>query len=240
MEKIYYSVVVPAHNEAGNLKRLISELKNVLSKAGKKFEIIIVNDNSTDGSLKVLDKLKKKVSELVILNRTANPGVGNAIREGLYKTRGAIIITMDGDLSHNPEEIPLLLEKLEGNDMVCGSRYITGGDADMPVSRKLISGAFNVIFRTLLGLKIRDFTSGFRVYKRKVIEKISLKSRKFGIYIEIPLKAHIAGFKLAESPIKYLKREIGQSNLNYFVQGPEYLRVIFEVLKIKFKGYFKS
>src|SRR3989338_42268 len=117
MKKIYCSVVVPAHNEAENLKRLVLELKSVLSKIRKKYEIIISNDNSTDNSLEVLKKLKKIAPELVIINRTKNPGVGYAIRDGLNKVRGEIIISMDADLSHNPAEIPKFLKALKGWDM---------------------------------------------------------------------------------------------------------------------------
>ena len=175
---------------------------------------------------------------MVIINRTAHPGVGNAIKEGLCKTRGRIIITMDGDLSHNPEEMPALIKKLNGYEMVCGSRYIRGSKANIELSRKIISKIFNIIFGNLLRMPVRDFTSGFRVYKREVIEKINLKNENFGIYIEIPIKACLNGFKLTEAPITYSKRQSGRTNLNYFVQGPEYLKVIFEVLKVKLRSYF--
>ena len=117
--------------------------------------------------------------------------------------------------------------------MVCGSRYTKGGKANMSSGRVLISGLFNFIFRRLLGIPVRDFTSGFRVYKSGIIRKISLKSKNFGIFIEIPIKAHLAGFKLTEIPITYNKRSHGKSNLNYFKQGPEYLKVALEALKIK-------
>lgn len=240
MKKVYYSVVIPAHNEARCLKKLVLKVRYMLSKLNKRFEIIIVNDNSTDNSLSVLKGLKKIADELVIINREKKPGVGNAIREGLYKTKGKIIITMDGDLSHNPAEIPRLLKNLDKYDVVCGSRYISGSKAYIEVSRKIISKTFNFIFRNLLSIPVKDFTSGFRAYKREVIEKINLKNENFGIYIEVPLKAHLAGFKLTEVPITYSKRESGHSNLNYFTQGPEYLKVIFEVLKIKLRGYFIS
>ena len=240
MKKIYYSIVVPAHNEAGNFKKLVLELKGSLSKLKKKFEIIIVNDNSTDDSLKVLKKIKKEVDELVIINRKRSPGVGNAIREGLYRTRGEIIITMDGDLSHNPDEIPKLLAKMGKYDMVCGSRYVNGSKANIEVSRKIISKTFNTLFGNLLRMPVRDFTSGFRAYRREIIEKINLENQNFGIYIEIPLKAYLNGFKLTEAPITYSKRQSGHSNLNYFAQGPEYLKVIFQVAKIKLKNYLTS
>jgi glycosyltransferase involved in cell wall biosynthesis len=225
VEKIYYSAVVPCHNESGNLDRLVSGLANQLSKEKKPFEIIIVIDNSSDNSREILDKLKSKYKELRYLNRTSNPGVGNAKREGFAAARGEFIITMDGDLSHDPAELPKFLALKDRYDIICGSRYISKGRANMPFTRKLISGGFNLLFRTLIGIKVKDFTSGYRLIRREVFEKVKLESKGFGIYIEIPLKAHIYGYRLVEVPITYHKRAYGKSNLSYLKQGPEYLKV---------------
>ncbi len=232
MKEVDYSVVVPAHNEAKNLPKLLEKAVAVLKNLGK-FEIIVVNDNSTDNSWNVLQNLKHEIKQLQVINRTSKPGVGYTIKEGLYKARGSVIITMDGDLSHDPKEIPNFLKLLNTYDMVCGSRYIKGGRANMTKSRILISSLFNIIFRSLIGVPVRDFTSGYRVYKAEIIKKIKLVSKKFGIFIEIPIKAHLAGFKLTEIPITYHKREFGKSNLNYFRQGPEYLKVALSALKYK-------
>src|SRR3989344_3344512 len=138
-----YSLVIPAHNEAKNLQKLLKKAYSVLKK------------------------------------------------------------TKDGDLSHDPAEIVNFLKFLKDYDMVCGSRYTKGGKAEMTHSRILVSSLFNLVFRNLLGIPVKDFTSGFRAYKAKIIDKIELKSKKFGIFIEIPLKAHLAGFKLTEIPISY-------------------------------------
>lgn len=228
-----YSLVMPAHNEARNLPKLLEKAYSVLKKTKEKFEIIVVNDNSTDNSDEVLEMLGKKIKELKVVARTKNPGAGFAIREGLSRAKGHVIITMDADLSHDPAEIPIFLKLLKNYDMVCGSRYAKGGKAEMAYSRILVSSLFNFIFRKVLGIPVRDFTSGFRVYKAEILDKIELKSKKFGIFIEIPLKAHLAGFKLTETPISYHERGFGKSNLNYFKQGPEYLKVAFEALRIK-------
>jgi glycosyltransferase involved in cell wall biosynthesis len=230
---VYYSVVVPAHNERGNLEELVGRLEGVLKREKKSFEIIIVNDNSTDDSLNVLLGLKKKFKELRFIDRTTNPGVGNTKREGFAAARGEFIITMDGDLSHDPYELPRLIALKEWNDIVCGSRYVASGRAHMNLSRKIISSSFNIIFRMLIGIKIRDFTSGYRIIKRRVLETIKLESEGFGIYIEIPLKAHIYGFRLTEVPITYHKRMTGTSNLSYLKQGPEYIKVGLKVFLLK-------
>jgi glycosyltransferase involved in cell wall biosynthesis len=225
INKIYYSAVVPCHNESGNLEKLVSRLSEVLKKEAKPFEIIIVNDNSRDDSKQVLDRLKKKFKELRYINRTTDPGVGNAKRAGFAAAQGEFIITMDGDLSHDPYELPKFLRLKDKYDIICGSRYISHGRAHMNWSRKLISGMFNLTFRTLIGIKVRDFTSGYRLIRRNVFDKVKLESHGFGIYIEIPLKAHIYGFRLTEVPITYHKREYGTSNLSYLKQGPEYVKV---------------
>ncbi len=230
----HYSIVTPAHNEAGNLPTLIEKIASVLD--GKiDYNIVIVNDNSTDNSGEVLAGLQKKYKQLDVVTRTKLGGVGYAIREGLYNAKGDFIITMDGDLSHKPEQILDLLAAIKdkGLDMVCGSRYVARGASDMHLSRKIISRGYNVVFGTLLGLKVRDFTSGFRIFKRDFLENIKFDSTGFGIYVEILMKAHLAGYKIGEIPISYDVRGEGESNLNYFEQGPEYCRVALKTFKHK-------
>jgi len=234
-----YSTITPTHNEAKNIPILVKGIHDVLKKTGKKFEIIILNDNSTDNSWQLLQELKKKVKELKPINRTEKPGVGYTVREGLRNAKGKYIITLDGDLSHDPKEIPKFISKIPECDMVCGSRYIHGGRANMSLNRKVISGSFNIFFRKLIGIKVKDFTSGFRMYRRKVVNKIRLKSKGYGIFIEIPIKAHLNGFKLKETPIHYHKRLAGESGLNYLNQGPEYFVVVLDVLRSKLRRALK-
>lgn len=230
-----YSIVIPAHNEERNIQPLLNRLYSTLKKTRKKFEIIIVNDNSVDNSWQLLQKLQRRIKELKPINRTEKPGVGYAIRKGLSKAQAKFIITLDGDLSHDPNEIPKFLSAIHNCDMVCGSRYVHGGKANMSLSRKIISGTFNILFRKLIDLPVKDFTSGFRMYKREIIDRIHLKSKEYGIFIEIPIKAHLEGFKLKEVPIHYHKRSEGKSSLSYLKQGPEYLIVAFDTLKSKLK-----
>ena len=228
-----YSLVIPAHNGSKNLAKLLKKANLVLRKTKKKFEIIIVNDNSMDNSREILENLKKEIKELIVINRTTNPGAGYAMRKGFSNVKGNIIITMDADLSNDPKEIPNFLKHLNNYDMICGSRYIKGGKPTRIYSRLIISRLFNLICMNLIGMPIRDITLGFRVFKTKTIKKIKLKSKKFGIFIEIPIKAYFADFKLKEIPIIYHKRGFGKTNLNYLEQGPEYIRFIFSALKYK-------
>jgi glycosyltransferase involved in cell wall biosynthesis len=197
----------------------------VLRKEKGGFEIIVVNDNSSDDSEEILRCLQTEYEELTYISRHDSPGVGNAKRAGFCTAQGTYIITLDGDMSHDPRELPKFLRLKKRYDIVCGSRYISRGRAHMHWTRTIISGAFNRIFRVLIGIKIQDFTSGYRLIRKEVIWKIELTSSGFGIYIEIPLKAHVYGYRITEVPITYHKREYGTSNLNYLKQGPEYLKV---------------
>lgn len=234
-----YSVVVPAHNEGKNLKKLIKSIHKELLRDTNNFEIIIVNDNSRDNSAKVLQELKKEIKQLKPINRQGKKGVGYTIRSGFSKAKGEYIITMDGDLSHDPRELPRFLKAIKKTDFVCGSRYIEQGRADMSLSRKIISGIFNFVFRGLIGLPVKDFTSGYRIFKKEIIDNIKLNSTGFGVYIEIPIKASLLGYEFSEVPISYHRRSTGKSNLSYVKQGPEYLKVAVKGLTQKCHKIFK-
>lgn len=221
---VQYSIIIPGHNEADNIEALVSAVNKTLS--GKDFEIVFVNDNSSDNSEEILGKLKASVPQLRPINRRSNRGVGNALREGYKAARGKYIIQLDGDLSHDPAEIPKFIEKLKEYDVVCGARFIEEGVADMNFSRIVISKTFNFFLELFLGLSVHDLTSGYRMYRREVFEKIELNSSEFGIYPEVALKAHRAGFRIGEVPIHYHPRVTGTSKLSYLKQGPEYIKVL--------------
>jgi glycosyltransferase involved in cell wall biosynthesis len=230
---IEYSAIVPCRNEAGNIPILVQQIDAALKKLTDKYEIIIVNDNSSDNSSEVLAGLEKTYQKLRHIDRRINPGVGYTKREGFASAKGKYIITMDGDLSHEPEEIPRFVALLDKYDLICGSRYVKTATAEMSFFREAISGVFNFFFRTLVGIPIKDMTSGFRVFKKEIVDNVHLKSTGFGIYVEIPMKAHLKGYRITEVPITHHKRIKGVSKLNFFKQGPEYVKVALEALVIK-------
>jgi len=238
LEKVLMKVaiVVPAHNEEENIKRLISDIDKVLRSLDRSIsenQIIIVDDNSDDNTSIILRDLSKEMTNLTPIYRNDGVcGVGLTLREGIKAAKNSdIIVTMDSDFSHDPNEIPKLIQGIKnGADLVIGSRYMKGGRADMPRSRILISGLYNILSKIFLRTFINDLTTGFRAVRKKAVEKIELNSEGFEIHPEIHLKVYKKGFKVIEVPIHYHRRGGGTSKLRYFKVGPGYLKVVFKQL----------
>jgi len=227
------AVVVPAHNEEENIEKLVNDIDNVLRQLKIQNQIVIVDDNSNDNTATILKELSKKMTNLTPVYRYDGVcGVGLTLREGIKAAKNNdVIVTMDGDFSHDPKEIPKLIQGIKnGADLVIGSRYMKGGRADMPRSRIIISGLYNVLSKLFLQTFVNDLTTGFRAMKQKAIEKVELKSEGFEIHPEIHLKIYKEGFKVIEVPIHYHRRGGGTSKLRYFKVGPGYLRVVFRQL----------
>lgn len=228
------AVVVPAHNEEENIEKLVKEIDHVLRASEIDGEIIVVDDNSTDGTKITLTKLARETNIRLtpIHRRDGVCGVGLTLREGIKAAKNNdVIVTMDGDFSHDPKEIPKLIQGIKsGADLVIGSRYMKGGRADMPRSRIIISGLYNVLSKLFLQTCVNDLTTGFRAMRQKAIEKVELKSEGFEIHPEIHLKIYKKDFKVIEVPIHYHRRGGGTSKLRYFKVGPGYLRVVFRQL----------
>lgn len=218
------------HNEEKNIDELLKEIINVFRKMNLKFEIIPVNDVSTDNTGKIIDNWSKKYSLIKPIHREGKRGVGRALKAGFRKASGDIIITMDGDMSHDPKEIQVLLKKMEdtNSDLVLGSRFIKQGEIDHKLSRKIVSKGFNLFVKFLTGINLNDLTTGFRAHKKKLLEDLDLKSNDFDIHVEIPIKAFKKGYKITEVPIHYLRRKYGKSKLKYTKVWFNYLKHIFD------------
>lgn len=208
------SIVVPAYNEEKNIKPLVSRLVPVIKQITKDYEIIIVDDGSTDSTWKEIKKLAKyKVRGI---RRSGEHGPGLTIRAGLEAAKGDVVITMDSDLSHQPEELPVLYKKFrEGYDVVIGSRFVKGGSVNLPKFRVFLSKSCGLIGSLFLLKKLNDMTSGYRIHKKGVLKKIRLKGRGFEIHAEVPVKAHLMGFRVGEAPINYMKRAEGKSKIKF-------------------------
>lgn len=211
------SVIIPTFNERGTIKELIRRIF-VLNIPG--LEVIVVDDSSSDGTLDIVRNLKKRYP-ITLVVRPTKLGLGSALHDGLALARGrgaSAAITMDADLSHDPSQIPSMLERISaGQDVIVGSRRIAGGKIVGwgPVRHTMSHGAMAVA-RFILRIKARDVTSGFRAYRRRVLERVDLTrlaSTGYAFQEEILFRAQRAGFKIEEIPIVFNDRKQGKSKL---------------------------
>jgi len=218
-------VVTPTYNEAENLPKLVDE---ILSLGLRDLEILIVDDNSPDGTGQIADQLQEKYPRQVeVIHRQGKLGLGTAYVTGFTRAleKGAeTIIEMDADFSHSPQSIPGLVDKIKDYDVVIGSRYISGGEVDPNLSlwRRFLSRAGNSYVRLITGLKVRDATSGFRCFKREVLQGIDLsrvRSTNYAFQIEMAYRCQRKGYRLAEVPISFRARSRGQSKISWGIIG---------------------
>lgn len=234
------SVVVPVHNEAGNLTSLVDAVTASLDESSFEhdYEIVLVDDNSTDKTSTISEDLVATHESVRAIHRTEDPGFGNALKKGLREAQGDVLIPFMGDLSDDPSDIPKLVDAIEnGYDVAYGSRFVTGGSIEgYPRVKLLYNRAFNNLIRLLFGIRARDITNAFTAYRREVIEEIgidNLDSKSFDLTAELPLRAHIRGFRSTEVPVSWRSRDAGVSKLNATQKGPVYIK---RLLHLFFKG----
>ncbi|MEM3127026.1 MAG: polyprenol monophosphomannose synthase [Candidatus Woesearchaeota archaeon] len=210
-------VMIPTYNEKENIVKLI---KKILGLKINGLEILVVDDNSPDGTSHKVQKIRNKNKKVHLLLRTEDKGRGKAGREGFLwciKHKADYIIEMDADFSHDPKYIPHLLAKLKECDMVLGSRFVKGGkQIKRPLRRCFITWAANLYIRLLFRLKVKDCNSGYRAFRRKVLESIDLPhftAKGPDIVQETLYRAHLKGFRICEVPIVFREREAGSSKL---------------------------
>ena len=212
-------VIIPTYNERENLERLIQQLLNQPVDLG----VIVVDDNSPDGTGEIADQMADAHPDRVLVrHRQGKLGLGTAYIAGFHKAIEAeadLIITMDADFSHPPERIPAMVEKARsGYDVVIGSRYVPGGaTVECTLPRKILSWGANAFARTLLGLQAHDTTAGFRCYHRKVLMSISLDdifSDGYSFLIEMLYKVQRKGWQVGEVPIVFHNRQQGVSKIS--------------------------
>jgi glycosyltransferase involved in cell wall biosynthesis len=210
------SVVIPVFNEEQTVGNIIKRAKAVLAKLGFRYEIIVVDDFSGDQSLEISKKLGVRVYQL----RT-HMGKGYALRAGLAKAKGEIVVTIDSDGSHRPEELPLLLAPVLKNqaDLVIGSRYLS----QKPVVARRLNAfgvrLFNFLIRLFTRTAVSDSQSGYRVMKSTVLASMHLKSGEYEIESEMLVKTARLGFRVVEVPITFVQRTYGRSRLDPLVDG---------------------
>jgi dolichol-phosphate mannosyltransferase len=221
-------VVIPTYNERENLTPILHRLHETLPDV----HALVVDDGSPDGTGELADKLAADDERIHVLHRTEKAGLGAAYVAGFrwgMERDYATIVEMDADGSHAPEDLPRMLEALKDADLVLGSRYVPGGSVvNWPKHRELLSRAANLYSRLALGMKVREYTAGFRAYRRDVLENLALDeiaSRGYCFQIDLAWRTLQAGFDVVEVPITFTEREIGQSKMSSSIIGEAMLRV---------------
>jgi dolichol-phosphate mannosyltransferase len=218
------SIVIPTYNEKENLPLIIQSLFDLKIPALK---ILVVDDNSPDGTGDVADQLKEKYHEaLEVLHREGKQGLGTAYLAGFKYCldQGADrIVQMDADFSHNPEKVIELLDGLQDKDLVLGSRYVVGGGLDerWAAWRKGLSSFGNIYARIILGVPILDVTGGFRAWKRDTLLGIPLervRSQGYAFQVEMAYITHLCGYSIKEIPIYFADRTRGDSKMSFNIQ----------------------
>jgi dolichol-phosphate mannosyltransferase len=215
-------VVIPTYNEAANVERIVRATAVELDRvAGGEHRILVVDDNSPDGTGAIADAIADQMTTVEVLHRPAKEGLGHAYLAGFARALAGdaeLVIEMDADFSHDPAYLGDLLRAAEHADLVLGSRYVTGGGVrDWGPLRRLISRGGGLYARLILGVGVRDLTGGFKAIRREVLEAIELQSVRAEGYvfqIEVTYRALLAGFRVLEVPIVFRDRTEGTSKMS--------------------------
>ena len=210
-------MVVPTYNEAGNLAWVVGRVRA----ACPDVDVLVVDDNSPDGTGRIADELAAADPQVKVLHRATKEGLGAAYLQGFAQALEDgydVIGEMDADGSHQPEQLPSLIAALAGADLVIGSRWVPGGSiVNWPRHREALSRGGNLYVRVLLGIEIRDATAGFRVFRRSALEKIDLASVQSTGYVfqtDLVTRALRAGLTVREVPIEFVERVRGDSKMS--------------------------
>lgn len=222
-------LILPTYNEAGNIERFVAAVREKLPAAAR---ILIVDDGSPDGTGELADRLAAEHEEVEALHRPRKEGLGPAYIAGFRRALGGgadLILEMDSDFSHQPAYLPRLLEAAETADLVIGSRYVPGGGvSDWGALRRAISRGGSAYARVVLGVDVRDLTGGFKCFRREVLEAIDLddvQARGYAFQVELTYRAIQKGFRVAEVPIVFRDRQLGDSKMDRSIVAEAIWRV---------------
>jgi glycosyltransferase involved in cell wall biosynthesis len=223
------SVVVPLLNEEGSLEELYTQIVSALEPRGESFEVVFVDDGSTDGSRSVLTRLHDESPNIVVVHLRRNFGKAAALQAGFHEARGDVVVTIDADLQDDPAEIPQLLAKLdEGFDLVSGWKT----SRNDPFLRRVFSRVFNWATGTVSGVRLHDVNCGLKAYRAEVLQGMRIYGE---LHRFIPVLASYQGFRVAEVSVNHRPRRHGRSRY-----GTErYLRGFFDLLSVTFMGRYR-
>jgi len=231
-------VIIPTYNEKENIREIINKILNL----GIELDILVVDDNSPDGTHQIVREISEKDKRVNLLLRKKKEGLGVAYREGFkwaVERNYDLIIHLDADFSHNPDEIPNFIKKInEGYDVVVGSRYLNGVTViNWPLKRLLLSYFANLYARIVTGVRVKDLTSGYKAFKKEVLMNIPWKevsSGGYGFQIETVYYPYRMGYKVCEIPIVFIERRKGESKMSKKIV----FEAFFLVLKLGLKRLF--
>jgi dolichol-phosphate mannosyltransferase len=211
------AVIIPTFNEADNIRLVTARVRSTIPVA----DMLIVDDNSPDGTGRIADELAAADTRIQVLHRRGKAGLGTAYLAGFAEALDQgydTIVEIDADCSHQPEELPKMLAALTAADVVLGSRWVPGGKTlNWPMSRRILSRGGNAYTRIMLGMPLRDMTGGYRVYRAGALQKIGLEnvnSVGYCFQIDLARRAVLAGLTVAEVPITFVERTHGASKMS--------------------------
>lgn len=216
--RVHVVTIIPTYNEIESLPDTLGRLRSAVPES----DVLIVDDNSPDGTGGLADEFARADPSVHVLHREGKAGLGAAYIAGFRWGLDAgydVLVEMDADGSHRPEQLPLLLEALRGGaGLVIGSRWVPGGEVvNWPVYRKLISRCGSIYARTMLGLRVRDITAGYRAFRRETLQLLDLAavdSVGYGFQVDLSFRVARAGLRIVEVPITFVERELGVSKMS--------------------------
>jgi dolichol-phosphate mannosyltransferase len=221
-------VIIPTYDERENIERIITRVRTSVPDA----EVLVADDASPDGTGEIADRIAAEDDHVHVLHRAGKEGLGAAYVAGFWwgMERGFdVLVEMDADGSHQPEELPRLLSALEDNDLVIGSRWISGGRVEnWPKKREALSRGANTFSRVLLGFDVHDSTGGFRAYRATTLSKIGIDdvtSQGYCFQIDLTLRTVRGGLRVAEVPITFVERTHGASKMSREIMVEAFLKI---------------
>ncbi|NPV73328.1 MAG: glycosyltransferase [Pelotomaculum sp.] len=221
-----FSIIAPAYNEEEVIADFVHSVMRELS--GARFELVVVNDGSTDATGTILKQLQRVYANLAVVEHESNRGLGAGLISGFKTAKGDVIVTMDADLSHDPSYIIPMIKKVRlGYDIVIASRYVTGGGMEgVPARRQWISRLANAFIRRTAGWKVRDASSGFRAYRAGLVKNLKNLDAGFSIQVEILRELLKQSARVYEQPFILRNRRAGRSKMKYINLIPGYAKLL--------------
>jgi dolichol-phosphate mannosyltransferase len=216
------TIILPTYNERDNLRHSLERIREVADGTDIELHTLIVDDNSPDGTGELADQLATEYPDVEVLHRPGKQGLGKAYIAGFRHAMASgadLLFEMDADLSHEASYLPHFIRLIEqGHDLVLGSRYVKGGGVEnWGLARRVISRGGCLYAQTILGLPYHDLTGGYKCFRREVLETLDLEAigaSGYGFQIEMTYRAHQAGFSIAELPIIFVDRKVGESKMS--------------------------